>query len=299
MRFLACVYHLLLAIPRRICTRLFNYKILRRILFDIAEPDSLLISNGRIETFIVAASDKAIGGSVFINREPYDFDKVKAVVGLLDPNHKRTLLIDIGANIGTICVPAVKRGLFQRAIAIEPEPRNYSLLVANISINRLCDRIVPHNVALGQNNEESLTFELSADNFGDHRIRTNNNPGLFNEITRKTIEVKSETFNKVICDVDSSTTLIWIDTQGFEGYVLSGASNALNNQTPICLEFWPYGMARSGCYSLLKEALVNNGYKIFYNLEGSSTPVPLSSQTLDDLYNRLGEQGTYTDLLVM
>ncbi len=35
-----------------------------------------------------------------------------------------TSLIDIGANIGTICIPAVKCGLFDRAIAIEPEPLN-------------------------------------------------------------------------------------------------------------------------------------------------------------------------------
>jgi hypothetical protein len=119
-------------------------------------------------------------------------------------------------------------------------------------------------------------------------------------LTRDTIEVKSETFNKVVNDVDPTSTLIWIDTQGYEGFILSGASNALNKQTPICLEFWPYGMARSGCYSLLKESLVGNGYRLFYVLDEShKNPIPLSIETLDDLYKKLGEQGDFTDLLVI
>ena len=35
---------------------------------------------------------------------------------------------DIGANIGVISIPAVKRGLIKKAYAVEPEPQNYNLL---------------------------------------------------------------------------------------------------------------------------------------------------------------------------
>lgn len=276
----------------------FSGALFRQISFDTAPSDGLLICNGRLETFIVAASDKSIGRRVFTKRDPFDFDKVHTVIGLLGDNHKRMLLVDIGANIGTICIPAIKRRLFQRAIAIEPEPRNHSLLLANVAINGLNNNIIAHNVALGQKDDESLILELCRDNHGNHRIRIDGSKALFNDSIRDTIEVKSETFNKLIKEVDPRATLIWIDTQGFEGYVLSGASNALNSHTPICVEFWPYGMARSKSYSLLKDALIGSRYRSFFNLKESSNPIPLSYEALDRLYDRLGEQGDFTDLLV-
>jgi FkbM family methyltransferase len=271
----------------------------RQIYFDMAPCDGLLICNGFHETFVVAASDRSIGRRVYTKRDPFDFDKVQTVVGLLGPNHKRMLLVDIGANIGTICIPAVKRGLFQRAIAIEPEPRNHSLLLANVALNGLHNKITAHNVALGQKDDQSLILELCRDNHGDHRIAIDSRVPQFNDSTRDTVEVKSETFNKLLKEVDPKATLIWIDTQGFEGYVLSGASNALNNRTPICIEFWPYGMARCGSYSLLKDALISSGYRSFVNLKQPGAPIPISCRALDSLYTSLGEQGDFTDLLVI
>src|SRR5215831_4505481 len=43
----------------------------------------------------------------------------------------------------------------------EPEPRNYSLLSANIHINGLSDKIVAYNFALGRKDDEQLLLELS------------------------------------------------------------------------------------------------------------------------------------------
>jgi len=295
------VYTRLIRVFRKILpARFFETRFFRKVFFNCADPGSLLISNGLNETFVIAASDKVIGKEVFIGREPYDFEKIETALKLLG-DHKRTLMIDVGANIGTICIPAVKRGLFQRAVAIEPEPLNYSLLVANISINQLGDKIITHNIALGEKDDQSLIFELSEDNYGDHRIRVGSDSGLFNEDGRKIIRVKSETLNKIMGEGDASAnaTLIWMDTQGFEGYVLSGASKALEQKTPICLEFWPYGMARSKCYSRLKDALTSNGYRFFYNLDNKAYATPLTSQSLDSLYNELGEGGSFSDLLVV
>ena len=42
-------------------------------------------------------------------------------------DNKDTFL-DIGANIGVICIPAVKRGLVESANAVEPERKNFELL---------------------------------------------------------------------------------------------------------------------------------------------------------------------------
>jgi FkbM family methyltransferase len=279
----------------------FRSKLFRRIILDFADPDSLLISAGRREKFAVVASDRYIGRETYVDQEPYGFDKMEKLLSILGSDRPTMLLIDIGANIGTICIPAVNRGLFKNAIAIEPEPRNYSLLLTNIHLNGAGSKIIAHNLALGQKNDSQVLFELAKDNFGDHRIHIDSAVNLYDETSRETITVKSETFDRVVRDIDPKETLIWIDTQGFEGYVLSGAAAALKSQPPVCIEFWPYGMKRSNSYPILKQALVEAGYNSFYDLDGGSSPLPLTSQSLDDLYRSLGdtERGAATDLLIV
>jgi FkbM family methyltransferase len=272
----------------------------RQAVFQTAEPNSLLISNCQHEVFIVSPSDKVIARDVFIEKSPYDFEKFQLVNSLLGANHKRTTLIDIGANIGTICIPAITRGIFHKAVAIEPEPFNFNILAANIAINDLNEKIQLHNVALGVAKDEFVIFELSDINYGDHRVQAKNNGiELVSESARKTIKVKSTTLDHLIGTNNPSDTLIWMDVQGFEGYVLAGASDAMSKQIPICLEFWPYGLNRSGCYLQLKEAIINNGYKFFYNLNDISiSPISITEKSIENLYNAIGQNGEPVDLLI-
>jgi FkbM family methyltransferase len=277
-----------------------NSRLSRRIHFYLADQNSFLVSKGP-EQFILSSSDKGIGKFLFIEREPFDFHKLTIVADLLGGRHRRVMLIDVGANIGTICIPAVKRGYFRQAIALEPEPLNYTILSANILINNLMKRIVAYNTALGSKDDEMLDCELSPCNFGDHRIKVRDSEGL--KENRDVIRVKSETFDKIIPNVQPDEALIWLDTQGSEGYVLGGASSALARQTPIVLEFWPSGMRGSESYDLLRKALIENGYKHFYDLERSIKPIPLSTESLDELYDRYDklnvEGGGVTDLLIV
>jgi FkbM family methyltransferase len=279
----------------------FKSKLFRKMALDFAAPDSLMVSTGAGEKFVVVAADKFIGRQTYVDQEPYGFDKMERLLRILGSERPKTLLIDIGANIGTISIPAVKRGLFKNAIAIEPEPRNYSLLSANIHLNGASDKIVAHNLALGQKDDAKVLFEIAKDNLGDHRIHVDSDVNLYDEGNRETITVKSETFDKLIKSVDPRETLIWIDTQGFEGYILSGATTALKSQPPLCIEFWPYGMKRSGSYPLLKQAILEAGYNFFYDLDRGPLALPLTNQSLDDLYERLGDtdRGAATDLLVV
>lgn len=274
-------------------------KYYRTLIYDLAAADSLVVFNGQPEKFVLAASDKIIGKRTYVNQLPFEFDQLKQAQEMLGVDHKRTLFIDIGANIGTVCIAAVKRGLFERAIAIEPEPRNFSLLMANIYINDLAEKITAHNLAFGEQDSQTLTFELSKYNFGDHRVRLNNQTGFFDEAQRDIIEVQSVKFNSIINATDPRTTLIWIDTQGYEGYVLSGASNTLSHRIPVCLEFWPYGLNRTGCYSHLKNALINGQYEFFYDFAEPNKKIQLSHDTLDDLYKKLAHPESYANLLVV
>jgi len=60
-----------------------------------------------------------------------------------------------------------------------------------------------------------------------------------------------------------ASTLLWIDTQGYEGHVLQGAQRILQRpigeRPMIVLEFWPYGLDRVDGFSRLIEYLQEFG----------------------------------------
>jgi FkbM family methyltransferase len=250
------------------------------------------------ERYLVSSNDKVIGRQAFV-AGTFDFDKFKKVCTLIGEDFDRKLLIDIGANIGTICIPAVKRNLFREAIAFEPDLFNYSLLVANIYINNIADRVFPHNLALGANVGEDLVLELSESSYGDHRIRISKVDGLNDEAHRKTIRVQGEPLDSLIDHIDPISTLIWMDTQGFEGFVLKGADRILRTRPPLVIEFWPYGMKRTNSYEQLKESICRAGYEMVFDLNSEAAPAPVSRDAFDILFDRIGEEGEFTDLLII
>lgn len=168
--------------------------------------------------------------------------------GYLDESGKGTIL-DIGANLGMFCIPMVKQGFFQRAVAFEPAPETYRLLAHNISQNNLRERIDCFNYALSSIGG-SLELELSRDNSGDHRIRINNSLGAFQEQSRRTINVTALTLDQFYAGDHGinkdDVSLIWLDIQGHEGHFFEGARRSLNPGVAVVSEFWPYAISRAG-----------------------------------------------------
>jgi FkbM family methyltransferase len=282
----------LFALARRADNRVF-----RRARFrDLKRNGDFALCRVDQEYFVVLTSDEQISASVYA-RGSFDFEKVRKAVSILGAGFRLNTLIDVGANIGTICIPAVTRGIAHQAIAIEPEPRNFAVLTANIWLNGVADRVQTHNLALGSESGRTLAFELSPDNSGDHRIHVTAAPGAYRESSRRIIEVRSERFDDVVVAPDRSSHLIWIDTQGYEGFVLEGAAAALRQRVPVVIEFWPYGMQRSQSYSLVKRAMLN--YEVFFDLSHPvSAAVPMSESAIDGLFASLAEYSSYTDLLL-
>ena len=279
--------------------KIFDGETFRRAYFDTLDPNrQFSVSTHGSEKYVVLNSDKAISRVLFI-KGSFDFDKVEkaiSVVSAVNKAFKLETLIDVGANIGTVCIPAVKRGLAANAIAIEPEPLNYRVLVANIFLNGLADRIKTYHLALGSEDNQTLELELSEGHSGDHRIRVANETGTAS--SGKITSVKSETFDSVVPAVDRNSCLVWMDTQGYEGIILQGAQNIIRAQVPMVVEFWPEGMKRMRSYPALKEALLN--YSEYYDLSDEHTrPVPITQKSVDALYEGLGETGQWTDVLLI
>jgi len=163
-------------------------------------------------------------------------------------------MLDIGANIGFISIGLILEGEVDLAVAIEPEPHNFELLKRNIEQNGLSQRILGLQMAVGDK-ASILNMELSSKNCGDHRIRevaTPDAPEHLRESRRQTIQVKSLPLFQVlelpeVHDIGLySPSLLWIDVQGYEGYVFKGSKNLLEIGVPTVSEVWPYGILRAG-----------------------------------------------------
>ena len=253
--------------------------------FDNQKKGSeLLAINNFNEKYIVNSSDTVIGRSLYINGS-FEFDTFLHTLEILKNKIKTEILVDIGANIGSICIPAVKRGIFKNCLAIEPEPYNFDLLTKNIFINSLSSKIQTFNVALGQFDNKKIKFELSENNYGDHRIKSNSTEkNYYNEDKRKIIDIKMKRLDTVIQESDPKEILLYMDTQGYEGFVIEGGMNILSKKPPLVIEFWPYGLDKFNSYNLLKKNLIKLNYANCYNLNLKSYIKNLTEDKLDDLY---------------
>lgn len=216
--------------------------------------------------------DDAVIGVALKSTGTFQTEKIDEVSTFLRERFKFTseLFVDIGANIGTHSVHALKSGGFKRGLAFEPDPANYALLAQNISLAGLSDKVKAFKLALSSRSG-AATFELCGSNFGDHRVRVDGAQPrkTFDENQRRLISVLADTGSEFFEEnalTLSAETLIWVDTQGHEGHVFTGLSNLLAGvEKPfVVCEFWPYGLERA----LGKEMFFNfmRSCKVFYDI---------------------------------
>ena len=206
-------------------------------------------------------------------------------------------MLDVGANIGTIGLLGVSKGYFEKCIAFEPDPYNFEILTHNVSLNGLKDKFELRNEALSNEANGCLDFELSEENYGDHRIRIKSTSGIYNEANRRIISVSVNTLDRALKDVNLDDCVLFMDTQGYEGHVLSGASRVIQSNTPIVTEFWPYGLERAGGLELFYEVLSNSGYTSMWNLKNPEKKLSFSIVNLKKIAMLTGNDGEFTDLL--
>lgn len=252
----------------------------------------LLISGNDETVFVHHSRDRGPGRELFI-RGTQDFAKYQTACRLLRENGMSPVntLIDIGANIGTICIPALKRGLAVRVIAVEAVPGIARLLHANIVLNDLTSAVTIVVAAVSARAGETIVMAVEANNQGDNRVVVAG-PGARAEAD--TVAVVSTTVDDLLMD-GAKDALIWMDIQGHEGIALSGAPRTLAQRVPLVLEFCPYLMDQGGSYTALKSAVA--GYRGFYDLAHPAEMRPMAA--LDALYEALGPRGNFTDILVL
>ena len=269
----------------------------RRLIFSaLREP--LAIAVHPQESYIVNPTDKVIGGSLYAAGQ-FDFQKFQTACRLIsvhaglapDAVLPDTVLIDAGANIGSICIPAVKRGLVSRAIAFELDPDNVRLLKVNALLNGVDDRIDIRNLAVGAASGQ-VSIQRSAANFGDHRV-------LMTE-RASGIAIDMIPLDSIADHLDLRKTILWMDVQGYEAYALQGAGRFMEAGVPLITEFSRAELDSFDCFETFLTVITTSGYRIFYDVNAvHPQAVPLSRAALHDLCDRLEQQNTFTDLLFL
>ncbi|MGY1521301.1 FkbM family methyltransferase [Luteimonas sp. A482] len=247
----------------------------RRATYDASPTPYLVIS--KRELYIVSTRDRTIGRELFLHGE-FDFYKLAAALEIIQregapaPEH----LVDVGANIGTILIPAIKRGLVKSATAIEPHPDNIKLLRANIALNGISELVTVHQVAVGDRSDEVLKLKESASNSGNHSIGAHG------------ISIHSTRLDDI--EAGKKTSMLWMDIEGYEGHALEGARSFIAAGSPIVSEFNPSYLAASGGMPLFQRNL--EGRRI-YDL---GCP-PFLQTSLEDLTR--AHKTTFTDILAL
>ena len=278
----------------------------RNALFDAfcqVELSDYLYVERNNSRFIVNSHDKIISRSLFIHGE-FDFDKFIKAMNLLKAEFPALgqakfpfdVLMDVGANIGSICIPALAQGFAARAIAIEPHPVNAQLLHANVAINGLLEQMDIVQKAVGPQDNQTVEMALSLENWGDHRIVTDSATPDPGEDIRKRIEVQSMRLDTIEPQIRDKRFMIWMDIQGYEGHALIGATSLLAQKPPLVLEFWPNGMRRMGSFANLCDSVAH--YRGFYDLD-AQTPALRPITQLAQLFTELDIGEKFTDILVI
>ena len=250
-------------------------------------------------------ADREISRGTFVHGA-YDRALLAHAIGELDrhglgSNLQGRGFLDVGANIGTASCLALRFHGARHAWAFEPAPENVRLLRQNVVANGFEDRMTVHACALSER-DETVVLELCEANSGDNRVRTAtaaSSTGLIGEAEWPTVEVPARRLDAFVEEgtLDpGSIGLAWIDAQGHEAQVLSGARTLLAAQVPIVCELWPYGLRRADGLERFC-ALIAGSRSEFVDL-GKPGSDARTTAGLPDLAGTL-EGMIFTDLLLL
>lgn len=178
--------------------------------------------------------------------------------------------LDIGANLGSITIPLIKKRSDIRAICIEASPWIFSFLSRNIVNNNLNVKFI--NSAVW--NESNLTkpFFVPKDQYGKSSFSSafTRDSELVETITIEDL-MKLQNITKI--------NFIKIDIEGYEYFAFDGSKNILldQNAPDILFEFVDWaeelaGVDKGAAQNFLKEC----GYQL-YNLHESGVLTPLNT----------------------
>jgi FkbM family methyltransferase len=140
------------------------------------------------------------------------------------------VFVEVGANMGTTTVMALRRHGFATAVALEPSPQNVWLCRLNLVANGLEDRVTLLPFAASDRDAE-LDLVIGGGNRGGHRVVSGGSDHPAQAGT-----VRSVTLDGLVEDgtIDPARVgLLWCDAVGHDAHAVLGASRLAEARVPL------------------------------------------------------------------
>jgi FkbM family methyltransferase len=169
-------------------------------------------------------------------------------VGRLEPGTQDVLLallapgssyVDVGANVGLLCLPAARRVSAEGSvIALEPAPRTAALLRRTMTLNGLADRVTVIEAAAGAE-EGRATLHLHHTSGWNTLVPGSGSIGE--------VDVAVRPLDSII-PPGRRVDVVKVDAEGYELHVLRGMGRVIadNPRLALVAEFGPSHIRRTG-----------------------------------------------------
>ena len=198
------------------------------------------------------------------------------IIKQLSQGHDTGIILDIGANIGTMCLPLARDFPNYQIHAFEIQPRLLKTIKENIQLNGLTN-IVLYEHGLG-NIVDIISIRQpvydSATNIGALSL----NPLVWEHSDISVGHGDAIDINVVPLDsikFDIPIRCIKLDVEGYERLVIEGAVETLkqHNYPPIVYELWGYNAWWKEEAKKLKDLLIQLGYTDFKQIDDTGIAI--------------------------
>lgn len=187
--------------------------------FIVGRNIKIIGAKNKFGYFFFNSRDFVIGRHLSYNKKLLNIDEINFLSNLIKKK-KLTTMVNIGAHIGTICIPLSKK--LKNIDAFEANSENCKLLRLNLIFNKI-NNINSYNVALGEKETKKYinikeTFNTGATHIGKKKSRNS-------EIQILTLDQLKKRYD-----------IIYIDTEGYEYNILLGGSKTIKNCKVLVIE---------------------------------------------------------------
>ena len=261
-------------------------KTIRSAIYYTTEKNEILFSNNKDIKYLLGSRDW-ISLKLFIDKS-FDYSILTKAIKFLGKKHSKSTLVNIGAHIGSTCIPAIKENKFKNSIAFEPTKKTFKLLQSNIFLNEVDDKIRAYNLAIS-NKKANLYLAIKRGNIGGNYISKNKQ--------KNTEIVKSDILDNYTYNLNKNNSSIFMDVEGHEPNIFLGAKKTIKKKIPIVFEFYPSLLDKNWIKNF---DLVFKNYRFFYDLRDKNRKEKFNKKNLIASINKVNSiEGKHTDLMIV
>lgn len=231
----------------RIAARLLDTRYGRELLISTMSPRVLTMTVDCGDHLMSFSPSDYIGRKVF-RKGHFERDHVDRLLAVLRERgllRQGSALLELGGNIGTQTVYFALSQAYRQIVSVEPDPRNFKLLTANIAQNNLQDRVIAVNCAAGDRHGE-LDFFLNRNNHGK-------SSALHQSGADSKISVPVSPVPNILASAGveaEAIGLIWMDIEGYEPVACRSMAALMARKVPLYMEFTPsfYGSEQAAAF---------------------------------------------------